>query len=234
MPWTAHIDGGSRGNPGPAAAGVVIRDDTDKTVVAAGFYLGRATNNQAEYQGLLHALKLLERAGARPIQIVSDSELMVRQINGQYKVRSPDLRLLYEEAMSLLSGMQWQMRHTLREGNTDADGLANEAMDAAADVVRLDTRGLIDPVSHDARPVSKTPAVQATLSIPPAKDICPAAQQKGQSFRFTAATPPGLCIHLCAAAMPAVLQLLKKAEPSSQTVSCSKTGCGAVLELKTE
>src|SRR5580765_4499812 len=113
MTWTAHIDGGSRGNPGPAAAGVVIRNDAGQTVLAAGFFLGRTTNNQAEYQGLLHALESLHRAAAKQVQIVSDSELMVRQINGQYKVKSPDLKPLYEEAIGALRTLQWQIRHTL-------------------------------------------------------------------------------------------------------------------------
>jgi len=94
MTWTAFIDGGSRGNPGPAGAGVQLRDSRDKVVFAGGFFLGRRTNNQAEYAGLVAALDLLEQAGAESIRIFSDSELLVRQTTGEYKVKSAALKPL--------------------------------------------------------------------------------------------------------------------------------------------
>lgn len=253
MRWTAHIDGGSRGNPGPAAAGVVLRDEAGKMVLAAGFYVGRTTNNQAEYQGLLHALKLLETAGVKQIEVVSDSELMVRQVNGQYKVRSPDLRPLYEEAMAGLGGFQWRMRHTLREGNTDADGLANDAMDARGNVIKIDSRGLLKskatPAAAVAGTVVETPApapmptvvavpgrthsVIGRIVVPPAPRQCPAGLKRGQTFEFGHATPEGCCLQLCAAVIPAVLAAQPVLQTTPPRIKCGKAGCGASIELTT-
>lgn len=131
-----HIDGGARGNPGPAAAGVVIQDaDTEKYLHEAGYWLGEATNNVAEYQGLLHALKAAAALNADALHIHSDSELMVKQINGEYRVKSPNLRSLFDEARRLLTSFDdWKMTHVRREKNKLADELANRAMDAGADV----------------------------------------------------------------------------------------------------
>ncbi|KKL13455.1 hypothetical protein LCGC14_2525560, partial [marine sediment metagenome] len=98
----ANIDGGSRGNPGPAAAGVVIRTQDDGTVLhVAGVYVGRATNNVAEYNGLLEALKRAAALGADEIEVLSDSELLVKQMNGEYRVRNAALKPLFEEANRL-------------------------------------------------------------------------------------------------------------------------------------
>ena len=143
MAWTAFIDGGSRGNPGPAAAGVHITDSSGSVQFAGGFFLGHKTNNQAEYHGLIKALELLTTAKADSIEIVSDSQLMVRQINGQYRVRSPVLLRLFDQARGQLDQFdRWKMRHVRREQNTSADELANRAMDDGADVVRTDPLGL--------------------------------------------------------------------------------------------
>lgn len=136
MRCVIHIDGGARGNPGPAAAGVVIRDaDTDEYLHEAGYWLGEATNNVAEYQGLLHALKAAAKFNVASLHIHSDSELMVKQINGEYRVKSPNLRSLFDEACQLLRGFdEWKMTHVRREKNKLADELANRAMDAKTDV----------------------------------------------------------------------------------------------------
>lgn len=140
MPWTAYIDGGARGNPGPAGVGVEIRNSDGDVVFSGGFFLGRQTNNAAEYAGLLAALDLLARAKADPIEIVSDSQLMVRQINGEYRVKAPQLKVFYMEARRRLEGFNgWAMRHVYREENTAADGRANEAMDMGEDVIATDT-----------------------------------------------------------------------------------------------
>ncbi len=101
----------------------------------AGYFLGEATNNVAEYQGLLRGLKVANELGATRILVVSDSELMVKQINGQYRVKAENLKPLYQQAVALLGRFgKWQMTHTRRENNKLADQLANRAMDAAADV----------------------------------------------------------------------------------------------------
>ncbi len=128
--YTAHCDGGSRGNPGPAGYGAVIEDPKGRVVARLSAFLGTQTNNYAEYKGLLAVLSWAKEHGARQLRVVSDSELMVKQIKGQYKVASPVLRPLWEEAKLLARQLErFEMRHTLRGGNKEADQLANEAMD---------------------------------------------------------------------------------------------------------
>jgi ribonuclease HI len=128
--FTAHCDGGSRGNPGPAAYGAVIEDPRGQVAARLSDFLGVQTNNYAEYAGLLAVLKWAAQNGVGRLRVVSDSELMVKQMNGTYKVASPGLRPLWEEARQLARKLDgFQMRHTLRAGNKEADRLANEAMD---------------------------------------------------------------------------------------------------------
>ncbi len=125
----AHSDGGARGNPGPAGYGVVIKDETGKKVAALSEYLGHQTNNFAEYQGLIAALEYgLEHGKA--LKLISDSELLVRQIKGIYKVKNPILQDLHARAKELIAQMDWfSIGHALREHNQEADRLANDAMD---------------------------------------------------------------------------------------------------------
>ena len=128
--YTAHIDGGARGNPGPAGYGVVIQDASGKKLAELSEYLGHHTNNYAEYQGLLGVLRYAIAHGIKALKVVSDSELMVRQMKGIYKVRHPELRKLYEQAQQLVRRLEhFEIRHALREHNQIADRLANEAMD---------------------------------------------------------------------------------------------------------
>jgi len=128
--FTAHCDGGSRGNPGPSGYGAVIEDAQGRTVARLSEFVGRQTNNYAEYSGLLAVLKWALENGTKRLRVVSDSELMVKQMKGQYKVASPVLRPLWEEAKRLAGRLErFEMRHTLRGGNKEADRLANEAMD---------------------------------------------------------------------------------------------------------
>jgi probable phosphoglycerate mutase len=129
----AHIDGGSRGNPGPAAYGVAIETAQGQPVTAFGKYIGRTTNNVAEYQGLLAALEYALNHEHPRLRVFTDSELMARQISGQYKVRSPDLKPLFDKAKGLISRLEsFSIRHVYREHNREADRLANQAMDDAA------------------------------------------------------------------------------------------------------
>jgi ribonuclease HI len=128
----ANIDGGSRGNPGPAGYGVRIEKD-DGTVVELKQSLGTCTNNVAEYSGLLAALKWAVAHGVAALHIRSDSELLVKQMNGEYRVKNPGLQPLYEEARTLVRHVgRVKFEHVRREFNKDADRLANEAMDDAA------------------------------------------------------------------------------------------------------
>jgi ribonuclease HI len=127
---TAHVDGGARGNPGPAGYGVAIQDASGHPVAELSEYLGHQTNNYAEYQGLLAALRYANENQIKALKVISDSELMVRQMKGIYKVRHPELRKLYEQAQQLVRGFEhFEIRHALREHNQTADRLANEAMD---------------------------------------------------------------------------------------------------------
>jgi probable phosphoglycerate mutase len=128
--FTAHCDGGSRGNPGPAGYGAVIEDPQGRIVARLSQYLGRQTNNYAEYSGLLAVLDWALENGAKHLRVVSDSELIVNQMKGRYKVGSPGLRPLWEEARRRAARLErFEMSHTLRGGNKEADRLANEAMD---------------------------------------------------------------------------------------------------------
>ena len=128
----ANIDGGSRGNPGPAGYGVRIETD-DGTVVELKQAIPHATNNIAEYNGLLAALRWAAENGVDALHIRSDSELLVRQMNGLYRVKNPGLQPLYEEARTLSRQIrQVKFEHVRRELNREADRLANEAMDEAA------------------------------------------------------------------------------------------------------
>ena len=126
----ANIDGAARGNPGPASYGVVIRDGQGELVAKLKKYIGRMTNNVAEYYGLIAALDYAESHGIRALRVESDSELMVKQMQGQYKVKSEDLRPLFERAKKMSLGFEsFRIDHVYREQNREADALANEALD---------------------------------------------------------------------------------------------------------
>jgi ribonuclease HI len=126
----AHSDGGARGNPGPAGYGVVIQDQSGRKVAQLSEYLGHQTNNFAEYQGLIAALEYALQHGPKALKLISDSELLVRQIKGIYKVKNAVLQDLHGRAKELIAQLDWfSIGHALREQNTDADRLANEAMD---------------------------------------------------------------------------------------------------------
>jgi ribonuclease HI len=128
--YTAHVDGGARGNPGPAGYGVAIKDAAGKPVAELSEYLGHQTNNFAEYSGLIAALRYACEHQIAALKVVSDSELMVRQMKGIYKVKHPELRKLHHEAQTLVKRLEhFEIRHALREHNQVADRLANEAMD---------------------------------------------------------------------------------------------------------
>ena len=126
----AHSDGGARGNPGPAGYGVVIQDEAGHKVAALSQYLGHQTNNFAEYQGLIAALEYAVEHHHKALKVVSDSELLVRQIKGIYKVKNSTLQELHGRAKELIAQLDWfSIDHALREHNTEADSLANQAMD---------------------------------------------------------------------------------------------------------
>ena len=130
LAWRANVDGGSRGNPGPASYGVVIRNPRGDIVARLKKYIGRTTNNVAEYYGLIAALDYAQSNNIRALRVESDSELLVKQMRGQYKVKSPDLKPLYERATKMSRAIPaFRIDHVYREQNREADLLANEAMD---------------------------------------------------------------------------------------------------------
>lgn len=146
---TIHTDGGSRGNPGPAAAAFVLTDSAGTQLDAKAFFLGRATNNTAEYTALIKALEAASDTGATNLLVFSDSELLVKQINGQYKVKSEQIRPLFQKAVESLSKFQnWKVRHIPRDKNTKADELVNRALNLEKDI-----DGKYTPSKHDQKPI---------------------------------------------------------------------------------
>jgi ribonuclease HI len=125
-----NVDGGARGNPGPAAVGAVATSTEGDPLGERSAYIGEATNNVAEYRALLLGLELARELGASEVEVVNDSELVARQIGGEYKVKHAGLKPLYEEAMRALREFDgWAVRSVRREQNTRADELVNEALD---------------------------------------------------------------------------------------------------------
>lgn len=131
MKVVVHVDGGSRGNPGPAAAGAVISTPGGEVLTDAAEAIGIATNNVAEYRGLLLGLERARQLGATEVDVVNDSELVAKQVNGVYKVKHPDMKPLHAAAKKALKGFdRWSIRSVPREQNADADALVNQALDA--------------------------------------------------------------------------------------------------------
>ena len=127
---TIHSDGAARGNPGPSGAGAVLRDEKDSVVAQVCEYLGEMTNNQAEYSALIFALEEAKRLGATGVAIFADSELMVKQIMGEYKVKNEGLKPLFQQVVKALRAIgPYTIEHLPRERNKEADKLANRAID---------------------------------------------------------------------------------------------------------
>jgi ribonuclease HI len=130
---TVNVDGGARGNPGPAAIGVVLRADGE-VLEEVGETIGEATNNVAEYRALLRGIELAAARGASELELIGDSELVVRQVEGRYKVKNAGMKELHEEVKRALREFDsWSIRHVRRSENADADRLVNQALDGALD-----------------------------------------------------------------------------------------------------
>jgi ribonuclease HI len=226
-----HIDGGARGNPGPAAAAIVIADDDTGAILREqAFHLGKTTNNVAEYQGLLRALNAALELKAKSVRIHSDSELMVRQITGQYRVKSPDLIPLYEQAQAhLLKLDNWQIRHVYREDNRRADELVNQALDRNGDVTPAPAPGSAPVPGSTASEKSSASSPVAAPSVTPASaraalppfdlevvsdptpaDACPGHCSAGHHYPFAATLPQGVCTNLAAAALRQDIAAMKR------------------------
>jgi formyltetrahydrofolate-dependent phosphoribosylglycinamide formyltransferase len=152
----AYTDGASRGNPGPAAAGFILTDSNGNQLQAKAFFLGRNTNNVAEYTGIVKALEAAITTGAKSLMVFCDSELLVRQINGQYKVKSEQIRPLFQQAVEMLDRFEnWEIQHVTREKNKEADTLVNQALNLGKDVVHRMPYGKDkpSPVAQKKKPI---------------------------------------------------------------------------------
>jgi ribonuclease HI len=252
-----HVDGGARGNPGPAGAGVVIRDDQGRLIYEAGHFLGRQTNNAAEYHALIRGLEQAARLAAPIIAIYSDSELLVRQITGEYQVKSPKLAPLHRQVQVLLiKAGRWTIRHVSRDQNLRADELANLAMDRRQDLVVFDAdrdgdRGpqpAAAPAADQPPPAVSQPAQQEPASdeatravricvVRPSKPGgCPADGVQDAVFTVQSTFPVGLCVYAAHALLPTLLAILNTnaeefAAVPTLTVRCGRPGCGAEFQL---
>src|SRR3954468_13931665 len=149
---TLQFDGGSRGNPGPAGIGVVLRAADGTPLVTLGRFIGRATNNVAEYRALITSLEEAKKLGAKKLVIRGDSELIVKQMRGEYRVKNPDLRALYDEAQFLYHQFdEARLEHNLRDKNKLADKLANLAMDRRQDVTDSDDAPIDEPAPTETK-----------------------------------------------------------------------------------
>lgn len=129
-----NVDGGARGNPGPAAIGVVVRADDGQVLEEVGERIGEATNNVAEYKALLRGLELATEHGGSELELIGDSELVVRQVEGRYKVKNAGMKQLHDEVKRALRDFDsWSIRHVRREANAEADRLVNAALDGVLD-----------------------------------------------------------------------------------------------------
>jgi formyltetrahydrofolate-dependent phosphoribosylglycinamide formyltransferase len=156
-----HADGGSRGNPGPGAAAFVLTDAAGNEIDARGFFLGRTTNNMAEYTGIVKALEAAKQIAAKQIRVFSDSELVVKQVNGEYRVKSDQIRPLFQRTITLLNGFEsWKVQHITREKNKDADRLANRALN-----LRQDVTGTCEPTVRSQGNAMRTEKLERPIRL---------------------------------------------------------------------
>lgn len=262
MPLQIYTDGGSRGNPGPAAAAVVMKDEKGNIILAGGYFLGKETNNVAEYMGLVLALEAAAKHDTSQISLFMDSELIVKQITGDYRVKDPRLAELFAMVQKrLLKFDIWKIQHVRREQNKHADALVNKALDAGGDVVDIQignacpddrpkpapaaTAGK-NPVANNGRKAAQAASVpnetgeifpvRVRCIADPRQDGCTSGMAKDREFLFTDATPGGMCIHATKAVLDTVLAM-RYAASKGETLSpvrvrCRLTGCGAEFEVR--
>jgi len=224
------VDGGSRGNPGPSACAYVIKNADGEVLKVEGIYLGESTNNIAEYNALLNGLDALQKMDVHELAIFSDSELMVKQLIGEYQVRDSDLLTLFEQVQRKLLGFdRWHIKHIRREMNRQADQLVNETLDKEIGLQK-------DQNKHEQGPCKSLPKVLVEVTQSSRSDVCPSPMQKGQWFVFSSCIPAGLCIHAANVLLPAVIEMQTTMQKDNQnaivTLQCNANGCGAKFNLK--
>ncbi|NQU76166.1 MAG: ribonuclease HI family protein [Planctomycetes bacterium] len=221
--FVLHTDGGARGNPGPAAAAIVLTDGTGKTIHTAGRFLGRSTNNVAEYEAMVMGLEEASRRGVRRLTVRTDSELMVRQLNGQYKVSSPALKPLYALAMELIGRFDnVDIRHVFREKNVLADELVNRTLDAHGSACKARGAG----AAQQAYLLSTTFTAKCTTG---GGDGCTCGICAGDEWVFDGETPAGLCVYAAACILAVVAAA--KASDKTLTARCAKPTCRAAFSV---
>jgi len=240
-----YVDGGSRGNPGPAACAFVLKDSGGRVIEKKGFFLGKTTNNVAEYTGLIQGLRVVREKGIKELRIFSDSELMVRQIIGEYRVKSGDLQKLFQDVQRLLLSLdRWQIKHVRREFNADADRLVNETLDEGREPVESESEES-ESLFETARGEEKTSPARSTQSCTESPRVlvevicssnegkCPVNMQKGQCFVFTEFVPAGLCLYAVQALLPTIIAMQRDEDfPNERmTVKCNHPGCNAQFKL---
>ncbi|MFH1747607.1 MAG: ribonuclease HI family protein [Planctomycetota bacterium] len=248
-----HVDGGARGNPGPAGAGVRIETEDGQLLYEGAYFLGQQTNNAAEYLAVIHALTRIQQWPIQPVRVYSDSELLVRQVIGEYQVKSPNLLRLYEQVqMFLLMIPNWSFQHVKREENQRADELANLAMDQQRNQVVFDAELVDDPANMasadnqnptPAPPAGKAPAteqsredeeslpavdyaVRITVGVPPEGEFCPAAEGFPLDFVVKTVLPNGLCVYAAHALLPTLLGMLNTKSQEFMSVPTLTVRCG--------
>lgn len=259
MSLVIYVDGGSRGNPGPAAAGVQILRHDGVPLHEAGYFLGRQTNNAAEYLGLIRALEIAQRMPAAPLAIHSDSELLVRQITGEYRVKNEQLAALYQRVQKLLlKRSSWKIQHVPRERNRRADELANLSMDRGADVVIVELPGAADPApdaspqpvpAETANPAAAEPRPAERPSSETARSLnveivrcdgadetCPAGGCGFDRLTLGATLPVDMCIFAAHAILPTLLAMQNTAPADfnripTMTVRCTRNECRTSFAL---
>ncbi len=262
MTLKIYTDGGARGNPGPAAAGIIIRDPQGHSILEAGYFLGKATNNVAEYTALVMALQAAVKFGADQVSLFADSELMVKQLTGEYKVKDAKMQELFKQAQRLLIKFtSWKIQHIRRAENKQADILVNKALDAGKDIVEVqlgdaqpqnrpqqadETLAAASSVAAAPRPADPAqPSASQPAALPPVlvKVVrgpraggCNAAPAEGQEFAFGETAPARMCVYALKAAFDTVLAM-RYAAAENDTLSpvrvrCMRRGCGAEFEIR--
>ena len=187
----AHCDGGSRGNPGPSGYGAVITDAAGATLAELSEFLGVKTNNFAEYSGLLAVLGWALANGHPQVKVVSDSELMVKQIQGKYKVNSPDLKPLWQQARERIQKLErFEISHALRHKNKEADALANAAMDRGMGRGGAASGGIVESLPLRPRPAVAPAAPKATATAAAAPAMLRGFTKDGAVHLLGGATLP--------------------------------------------
>ncbi len=238
-----YVDGGARGNPGPAACGYILKEPEGKIIESEGIFLGETTNNIAEYTGLLKGLQCARKHNIKALHIFSDSELMVKQIIGEYKVKSSNLQPLYHQIQRLLLSFdRWQIRHIPRELNKEADALVNRVLDnkarAETEEHAQSSESVLSLQSQSAEiNENKSEHLSSKILVEvikaPSQGICQADIKEGMCFVFSSVIPAGLCVHAAQSILPTVLAMQRDLSHDSPAIQirCSNTQCGAIFKL---